>query len=108
MRKTLLLASSIAVVIFSGCGSKQYYKPEQTFSASSSTMGDSIVHYSRDGATLASGKVLTEHQAVKIELDKGFYFINHSSMLQLLRITKDIVTLLAVKEKLPPSNFHKP
>lgn len=105
MRKTLLLASSIAVVIFSGCGSKQYYKPEQTFSASSSTMGDSIVHYSRDGATLASGKVLTEHQAVKIELDKGFYFINHSVNAAITADNQGHCHLVSSKGKVASINF---
>jgi len=78
MYRKILLASSIAVVIFSGCSSKQYYNPEQTYNASSSAMGDKIVHYSRDGATLASGDVLTKTQRVHLNLEKGFYFINNT------------------------------
>ena len=42
-------------------------------------MGDKIVHYSRDGATLASGKVLTKNQMVDLKLPQGFYFINNSA-----------------------------
>jgi outer membrane protein assembly factor BamB len=41
-------------------------------------MGDKLIHYSRDGATLASGKVLTKTQTVDLKLQKGFYFINNS------------------------------
>jgi hypothetical protein len=78
MYKKILLASSIAVVIFSGCSSKQYYNPQQTYNASSSAMGDKIVHYSRDGATLASGDILTRTQRVHLKLEKGFYFINNT------------------------------
>jgi len=78
MYKKILLVSSVAIVLFSGCSSKQYYEPEQTDKASSSSMGDKIIHYSRDGATLASGAVLTKDQRVNLKLEKGFYFINNS------------------------------
>ena len=78
MYKKILLASSIATIIFSGCSSKQYYNPQQTYNASSSAMGDKIVHYSRDGATLASGDVLTKTQRVHLKLEKGFHFINNT------------------------------
>ena len=83
MYKKILLASSVAVVIFSGCTSKQYYNPQQTYNASSSAMGDKIVHYSRDGATLASGDVLTRTQRVHLKLEKGFHFINNSKTVAL-------------------------
>ena len=78
MYKKILLASSVALLIFSGCSSKQYYDPEQTYDVSSSSMGDKIIHYSRDGATLASGNVLTRTEQVGLKLEKGFYFINNS------------------------------
>jgi hypothetical protein len=79
MLKKILLASSITVAIFSGCSSKQYYNPEQTFNLSTHSMGDKIIHYSRDGATLASGDVLTKNERVHLKLSKGFYFINNSN-----------------------------
>jgi len=78
MYKKTLLASSTALLIFFGCSAKQYYHPEQTYNASSSAMGDKIVHYSRNGATLASGDILTKTQRVHIKLPKGFYFINNT------------------------------
>lgn len=78
MLKKILLATSIATLIFTGCSSKQYYEPENTSSLSSVSMGDEIVYYSRDGATLASGKILTKTQTVDLKLQKGFYFINNS------------------------------
>ena len=78
MYKKLLLASSVATLIFSGCSSKQYYTPEQTYNSSTTNMGDSIIQYSRDGATLASGNILTKHNMVKLKLEKGFYFINNA------------------------------
>ena len=78
MYKKILLASTIATILFAGCSSKQYFTPQQTTSLSTSNMGDKLINYSRDGATLASGTILTRHQAKKIELDKGFYFINNN------------------------------
>ena len=87
MYKKILLASSMATLLFTGCGSKQYYTPEQTQSLSSLNMGDKIIHYSRDGATLASGKILTKHEAVNLKLEKGFHFINNS---QSAAITADM------------------
>jgi len=79
MLKKTLLATSVATIIFSGCSSKQYYEPTDTSSLSTISMGDKIVHYSRDGATLASGKVLTKNQMVDLKLPQGFYFINNSA-----------------------------
>jgi len=79
MLKKTLLATSVATVIFSGCSSKQYYEPTNTSSISTTSMGDKIVHYSRDGATLASGKILTKTQTVDLKLQNGFYFINNSA-----------------------------
>jgi hypothetical protein len=79
MLKEILLATSIATLVFTGCSSKQYYEPENTSSLSAMGMGDKLIHYSRDGATLASGKVLTKTQTVDLKLQKGFYFINNSN-----------------------------
>jgi hypothetical protein len=79
MFKKTLLATSIAIFVFAGCSGKQYYEPENTSSLSGVNMGDELIHYSRDGATLKSGKVLTKTQTVNLKLQKGFYFINHSN-----------------------------
>jgi outer membrane protein assembly factor BamB len=79
MLKKTLLATAVATIIFSGCSSKQYYEPANAFSLSTLNMGDKIIHYSRDGATLESGKVLTKNQMVDLQLPQGFYFINNSA-----------------------------
>jgi hypothetical protein len=78
MYQKTLLASSTALLIFLGCSSKQYYNPEQIYNASSNIMDDKIVHYSRNGATLASGDVLTRTQRVNLKLENGFHFINNT------------------------------
>ncbi|CAA6821322.1 MAG: Unknown protein [uncultured Sulfurovum sp.] len=78
MYKKQLFTITLLSFIFLGCSGKQYYEPEDTSSLSGSSMGDKLIHYSRDGATLESGKVLTKMQVVDLKLEKGFYFINHS------------------------------
>lgn len=78
MIKEILLAGTLATFLFTGCSSKQYYEPESTTNLSGESMGDKLVHYSRDGATLASGKVLTKSQTVNLKIEEGFYFINHN------------------------------
>jgi len=106
MYKKILLATTIASTLFLGCSSKQYFDPKETSSLSTSNMGDKIIHYTRDGATLASGRVLTKRQLVNLKLEKGFYFINNSNQ---AAITADlqgnchIVTVkgVAAKAKFP-------
>lgn len=73
-----MFATILAALILAGCSGKQYYEPENTIALSGVSMHDELTHYSRDGATLASGKVLTKTQTVNLKLKKGFYFINHS------------------------------
>lgn len=78
MYKRTLLATSLATIIVS-CSSKQYYNPEETYNISSVVAtGDKIINYSRDGATLVSGDILTKNQRVSLNLKDGFHFINNS------------------------------
>jgi len=78
MYKLPLLLTVLTFTLFTGCSSKQYYTPEKTSSISSQTINDGLLHYSRDGATLSSGNILTKDQKVSIAVPKGFYFINNS------------------------------
>jgi len=68
-------------LIFSGCSSKKYFEPEQTFSASAAatSYGGSIVDQSRDGATLASGNYIGRSGISKINLGQGYRFLSESS-----------------------------
>jgi len=78
MHNVSFLVVTLSFILFMGCSSKQYYTPENSTSISSNTMNDTLLHYSRDGATLASGNVLTKSQKVNIAVPEGFYFINNS------------------------------
>ena len=107
MYKKILLASSIATVLFTGCGSKQYYAPEKTQSLSSSSMGDTIIHYSRDGATLASGKVLTKNESVNLKLEKGFHFINNSKNAAITADMQGNCNIVTAKGTVASTKFPK-
>lgn len=87
MLKKTLLATSLTLTLFMGCSSKQYYEPLNASSLSGRNMGDELIHYSRDGATLESGSFLTTTQHVELKLPEGFYFINNSKN---MAITADL------------------
>ncbi len=77
MQNKFLLLTSILVIIFNGCSSKQYYKPENienNLQAISSTYD--IVNFSRDGATLENRDILTREKKIKLNIPKGYFFIN--------------------------------
>ncbi len=105
MYRKLLLATAIAALTLSGCGSRQYYTPERTYNASTSNMGDSIIHYSRDGATLASGNVLTKHQMVKLKLEKGFHFINNAKNVAITADAQGNCNIVAAKGTVASAKF---
>ena len=86
-RKKLLLSRSSFVVfaaaalIFSGCSSKQYFEPEQTFSASSasSSYSGAIIDQSRDGATLKSGRYIGKAGISNLSLGENYRFLSESN-----------------------------
>jgi len=70
-----------AVLLFSGCSSKKYFEPVQTFSAdaAATSYGGTIVDQSRDGATLKSGHYIGKAGISKINLGAGYRFLSESS-----------------------------
>jgi hypothetical protein len=68
-------------LIFSGCSSKQYFEPEQTFSAdgAASSYGGTIIDQSRDGATLKSGRYIGKAGISNINLGENYRFLSQSS-----------------------------
>lgn len=81
MKYLSLITLTTAVLVFSGCSSKQYFEPEKTYSASSasSSYGSSIVDLSRDGATLKSGHYIGKHGVGSIKVGEGYRFLSESS-----------------------------
>ncbi len=72
---------AVTALIFSGCSSKQYFEPEQTFSAdgAASSYGGTIVDQSRDGATLKSGRYISKSGISNINLGENYRFLSESS-----------------------------
>ena len=86
MKRSLRLGMSFfsfmsVVLILSGCSSKKYFEPEQTFSASgaATSYGGTIVDQSRDGATLKSGHYIGKAGISKINLGEGYRFLSENS-----------------------------
>jgi len=80
MKALSLIGFTLAALLFSGCSSKKYFEPEQTYSASNalSSYGGSIVDLSRDGGTLASGQYVGKDGISSINLGEGYRFISES------------------------------
>lgn len=68
------------IFIYSGCSSKQYYKPtEQLHSYKKiSTIEDDIIDYSSTGATLENSKYILKDGISKLSLKDGYKFLNQS------------------------------
>ncbi len=75
----VLLAASLT---FSGCSSKKYFEPPQTFSADAATAKSydgSIVDLCRDGATLENRHYISKYGVSKISLGKDYDFLSQSN-----------------------------
>ena len=81
MNKLLFVILAAVVLLFSGCSSKQYFEPEDTYSASSvsSSYGSTIVDLSRDGATLENGQYIGKQGMSTIKLAEGYRFLSENS-----------------------------
>jgi len=80
MKSISLLIVAAAALLFSGCSSKKYFEPEQTYSAGSAVTayGSKIVDLSRDGATLENGQYIGKRGIGKINLGTGYRFLSES------------------------------
>jgi len=80
MKALSLLAFIAAAMLFSGCSSKKYYEPAQTFSASkaSTSYGGSMIDLSREGGTLKSGHYIGKSGISTVDLGEGYRFLNEN------------------------------
>ena len=76
-----LTAFAALALVFSGCSSKKYFEPEQTYSASSaeSSYGGSMVELSRDGGTLQTGQYVGKAGVSTLTVGEGYRFLNENS-----------------------------
>lgn len=98
-----LITFAALVLVFSGCSSKKYFEPEQTFSASSaeSSYGGNMVELSRDGGTLQTGQYVGKAGVSKLTLGEGYRFLNENSTYVLATNAKGILKVISKKTKEP-------
>jgi hypothetical protein len=101
MKALSLIAFTLAALLFSGCSSKKYFEPEQTFSTSnaSTSNGENITDISRDGATLKSGQYIGKTGISSINLGEGYRFINESDKYVLAANPEGILKVIDKKTK---------
>jgi hypothetical protein len=101
MKGLSLLTFTVAALLFSGCSSKKYFEPEQTFSASSASTsyGGSISDLSREGGTLKSGKYISKAGVSSINLGEGYRFLNENDQYILATNTEGILKVIDKKTK---------
>ena len=101
MKGLSLLTFTVAALLFSGCSSKKYFEPEQTFSASnaSTSYGGSISDLSREGSTLKSGQYISKTGISSINLGEGYRFLNENDTYILATNTKGILKVIDKKTK---------
>ncbi len=81
MKKILLTTLTVSTIIFSGCSSKRYFEPSNTFSASavSHSYNGKIIDLSRDGATLDNKSYIGKYGIKNINIGKGYRFLNENN-----------------------------
>lgn len=101
MKGLSLLTFTVAALLFSGCSSKKYFEPEQTFSASSvsTSYGGSISDLSREGGTLKSGQYISKAGVSSISLGEGYRFLNENDQYILATNTEGILKVIDKKTK---------
>jgi hypothetical protein len=112
-RKYFTLVTFIGLILlFSGCSSKKYFEPENTFSAShvSKSYGANIVDLSRDGGTLSNGQYLGKAGVNAINLGEGYRFLNESNTYVLAKNAEGILKIIDKKstETLRAVSLHIP
>jgi len=103
-RKNLAFVSFTALaLLLSGCSSKKYFEPENTFSASyaSKSYGADIIDLSRDGGTLSNGQYLGKAGVSTINLGEGYRFLNESKSYVLAANAEGILKVIDKKTKEP-------
>jgi len=101
MKVLSLITFTIAALLFSGCSSKKYFEPEQTFSASnaSTSYGGSMSDISREGGTLQSGKYISKEGVSSINIGEGYRFLNEDNTYVLAANAEGILKIIDKKTK---------
>lgn len=99
MKGLSLVTFILLALLFSGCSSKKYFEPENTFSASnaSSSYGGSVVDLSREGVTLKSGKYIGKSGVSTLNLGEGYRFLNENNAYVLASNPEGILKIIDKK-----------
>jgi hypothetical protein len=97
-------------MLFSACSSKQYFEPEKTYSANSSSLGGSIADLSRDGATLKSGQYIGKSGVSSMNLGEDYRFLSESRDYVLASNPKGVLNIIdkASQESVRAVSLHIP
>jgi len=109
-RLSLFILAAMAV-LFSGCSGKKYFEPTtNTYSASSSSYGGSIVDLSRDGATLKSGKYIGKSGVSSMNLGEDYRFLSESENYVLASNAKGVLNIIdkSTQESARAVSLHVP
>jgi len=101
MKSLSLLGFIVAALLFSGCSSKKYFEPTQTYSASkaSTSYGGSLIDLSRDGGTLKSGQYIGKSGISTVNLGEGYRFLNENDTYVLAGNDEGILKIIDKKTK---------
>ncbi len=101
MKALSLITFTIIALLVSGCSSKKYFEPEQTFSASnaSTSYGGSMSDLSREGGTLKSGVYIGKAGISTINLGEGYRFLNENDKYVLASNPEGILKVIDKKTK---------
>lgn len=101
MKHFIFVGMTTVALLFTGCSSKQYFEPKNTYSASgaSSSYGGSIVDLTRDGATLKSGQYIGKSGVTQINLGEDYRFVSESSQYVLASNTEGMLKIINKSNK---------
>ena len=98
--KYILYISAI-LLVFTGCSSKKYFEPEEVkdeFVSNYNYLPSKIKSINRTGATLESLEFVSKKGISKVQLPKGFEFLNLSDKQEVIATNKKDKILVAEKE----------
>jgi hypothetical protein len=96
MKNLVFVSFATLALLFSGCSSKKYFEPDNTFSASyaSKSYGGSMVDLSRDGGTMSNGHYIGKAGVNAIALGEGYRFLNESNTYVLAANTEGLLKVI--------------
>lgn len=111
--KYFALVPVVATLLFTGCSSKKYFEPEQTYSASNaiSAYEGKIITLSREGATLDTGRFISIKNGIQsLTLGQGYRYLSENSRYVLASNSEGSLIVLdkSTKKEIRNISFDSP